>query len=191
MKNSESSECILTTLHRISLTYIIALEKKIFCYNFKNKFVHEMEFNLIILFTNLSDKQKHLCRKEIRQNRRNSGSLFVMKLNYRNKLHLSIIECQFTSIPQKYSLKWKTKNHARKKGSKETGVFTNFVAFTEKKYKDCTKLFNINVKFSFLFRKIIVKAQFLNQLQWSLQCVTYCKTLVTSVVIQSTFTVLA
>ena len=149
------------------------------------------KFNLIILFTNLSDKQKHFCRKEIRQNRRNSGSLFVMKLNYRNKLHLSIIECQFTSIPQKYSLKWKTKNHARKKGSKETSVFTNFVAFTENKYKDCTKLFNINVKFSFLFRKIIVKVQFLNQLQWSLQCVTYCKTLITSVVIQTTFTVLA
>jgi len=84
-----------------------------------------------------------------------------------------------------------TKNHARKKGSKETTVFTNFVAFTEKKYKDCTKLFNINVKFSFPFRKIIVKAQFLYQLGWSLQCMTYCKALVTSVVMQSTFTVFA
>ena len=84
-----------------------------------------------------------------------------------------------------------TKNHARKKGSKETSVFTNFVAFTENKYKDCTKLFNINVKLSFLFRIIIVKAQFLNQLRWSLQCVTYCKALVTSVAMQSTFTVLA
>ena len=76
------------------------------------------KFNLIILFTNLSDKQKHFCRKEIRQNRRNSGSLFVMKLNYRNKLHLSIIECQFTSIPQKYSLKWKQKTTLGKKGQR-------------------------------------------------------------------------
>ena len=84
-----------------------------------------------------------------------------------------------------------TKKHARKNGSKETSVLTNFVAFTEKKYKDCTKLFNINVKFSFLFRKIIVKVQFLTQLQRSLQCVTYCKALVTSAVMQSTFTVLA
>ena len=90
----------------------------------------------------------------------------------------------------KIFIKMETKNHARKKGSKETSVLTNFVAFTEKKYKDCTKIFNINVKFSFLFRKIIVKAQFLNQLRWSLQCVTYCKALVTSAVMQSTFTVL-
>ena len=149
------------------------------------------KFNLIILFTNLSDEQKHFCRKEIRQNSRISGSLFVMKLNFRNKSHLSFIECFFYINSPKIFIKIGTKNHARKNGSKETSIFTYFVAFTEKKYKDCTKLFNINVKFSFLFRKIIVKAQFLNQLRWSLQCVTYCKTLITSVVIQSTFTVLA
>ena len=61
----------------------------------------------------------------------------------------------------KIFIKMETKNHARKKGSKKMSVFTYFVAFIEKKYKDCTKLFNMNVKFSFLFRKIIVKAQFL------------------------------
>ena len=166
MKNSESSECILTTLHRISLTYIIALEKKkSFVTTLKINLYMRWKFNLIILFTNLSDEQKHFCRKEIRQNSRISGSLFVMKLNFRNKSHLSFIECFFYINSSKIFIKIGTKNHARKNGSKETSIFTYFVAFTEKKYKDCTKLFNINVKFSFLFRKIIVKAQFLNQLR--------------------------
>ena len=36
----------------------------------------------------------------------------------------------------KVFIKMETKNHARKKGLKETSVFTNFVAFTDDKYKD-------------------------------------------------------
>ena len=76
------------------------------------------KFNLIILFTNLSDKQKHFCRKEIRQNSRISGSLFVMKLNFRNKSHLSFIECFFYINSPKIFFKIGTKNHARKKGQR-------------------------------------------------------------------------
>lgn len=131
------------------------------------------KFNLIILFTNLSDEQNHFCHKEIIQNRRNSGSLFVMKLHYRNKSHLSIIECQFTSIPQKYSLKWKPKKKGQRRRVYSHILWPSLRKNTKTVQNSSTLMF----KFSFLFRKMT--GTIFKSTRWSLQCV------------QSTFTVLA